>query len=114
MALHSAFTNRTALMAVVTRIEPLSLAKVFGILYAVLGLLYGAMLAAFGSIFAAMGGPYASIGGLGIGALIGFPIFFAVTGFIGGLIMGALYNLVAGWVGGVEVEVDGEGVRSIL
>ena len=30
------------------------------------------------------------------------PIVFAVIGFIGGAVMAALYNLVAGWTGGIQ------------
>jgi len=34
------------------------------------------------------------------------PIFYAVFGFIFGIISAAIYNLVAGWIGGIEVEVE--------
>jgi hypothetical protein len=34
------------------------------------------------------------------------PIFYAVFGFIFGIISAAIYNLVARWVGGIEVEVE--------
>jgi hypothetical protein len=29
-----------------------------------------------------------------------------VMGFLGGVIGGAIYNLIAGWIGGIEVEVE--------
>jgi hypothetical protein len=39
-----------------------------------------------------------------------FPIIYGVgafiAGFIEGLIIGAIYNLVAGWIGGVEVQLE--------
>jgi hypothetical protein len=38
--------------------------------------------------------------------VIFLPIIYAVAGFIGGLIAGALYNLLAGWTGGIEVTVE--------
>jgi hypothetical protein len=34
------------------------------------------------------------------------PIIYGVFGFISGLIVGALYNLIAGWTGGIEVELS--------
>jgi hypothetical protein len=95
---------------VVRRIGVLSLAKIQGTLYALLGLIVGA----FVSLFAVVGGailgslsnnPGSHAGMLfGAGAIILFPILYGVIGFIAGLIIGGLYNLVAAMVGGVEIE----------
>jgi hypothetical protein len=95
---------------VVRRIGVLSLAKIQSTLYALLGLIYGA----FVSLFAMLGAALLYSGGsssgshvgmlFGVGAVILLPIVFGVFGFIGGLIIGGLYNLVAGMVGGVEIE----------
>jgi len=41
-----------------------------------------------------------------VGVLVLFPLLFAVIGFISGVIMAALYNLVVGWTGGLQFEVD--------
>jgi len=38
--------------------------------------------------------------------LIILPIFYGVVGFIAGAIGAALYNLIAGMVGGIEIEVE--------
>jgi len=38
--------------------------------------------------------------------LIFLPIMYGVIGFIAGAIGAALYNLVAGVVGGIEIEVE--------
>jgi hypothetical protein len=46
----------------------------------------------------------AGIGG-GIGLLF-FPVIYAIGGFIGGIIACFFYNLVAGWVGGISVNLD--------
>ena len=35
-----------------------------------------------------------------------FPIFYGAMGFIFGVITAAIYNLVAQWIGGLEVEVE--------
>ena len=44
--------------------------------------------------------------GFGIGALVVLPVFYAVIGFVGGAIYAWLYNLVAGWVGGLELDIE--------
>ncbi len=103
---------------VVTRVEPISVAKVFAVLYAVFALLFALPMGCFGAMMGAAMNDASGVGnvfgGLGIASLITFPLMGAVAGFIGGLIYGFLYNLVAGWVGGIEIEVDGEMERSIL
>ena len=91
-----------------------SCAKVFAVLYGILGLVIGAGFSLFFMIGAFIGSQalpseMSAKGGLGIllgiGGLIFFPICYAVIGAIGGLIMSALYNVVAKYVGGVEVEI---------
>lgn len=85
------------------------LALMAGVLYALLGIILGFIeglaMAMAGSAFAGYGMP--SIGPLSI---VLFPILFAIflfiAGFLYGLIGGALYNLVAGWIGGVEVQLE--------
>jgi hypothetical protein len=42
---------------------------------------------------------------MGVGAIVFFPILYGVMGFIATLIMAALYNVIAGAVGGVEMDV---------
>lgn len=42
----------------------------------------------------------------GAGFAIAMPFIYAVLGFIGGVIVAFIYNLVAKWAGGVEVEVE--------
>jgi len=44
--------------------------------------------------------------GLGLGAIIIFPICYGIVGGIGGAIGAAIYNLAAGWVGGLEVDIS--------
>ena len=41
-----------------------------------------------------------------IGVLIGFPLFYGVLGFLGGLLYAWVYNVVAGWVGGIKIELS--------
>jgi hypothetical protein len=84
-----------------TRIGPLRAGIVLGVLYALLALLFLPFLfvAMMISREAAM---------IGIGFAIAMPILYGVMGFIGGVIAAAVYNLVAGWTGGLEFEIVDE------
>lgn len=95
---------------VITRVNPVSAAKVAGLLYVVIGLIAGAFVSLFTMAGAAIGagsgnGDGAMFGALfGVGAIVLLPIFYGVFGFIGTLIMAWLFNVAAGMVGGVEIE----------
>lgn len=39
-------------------------------------------------------------------AIIVFPVIYAIIGFVFGLIGAYIYNLVAGWVGGIKIELE--------
>jgi hypothetical protein len=94
---------------VITRVAPLSAAKVAGILNAVLGLVFGAIvsLAALVGAFAASGGEDALAGALfGVGSIIVLPIFYGCIGFFGTLLMAWLFNVASGMVGGVEIDIS--------
>lgn len=95
----------------ISHIVPLSLAKAMGVLYAFIGLFIGGLLTLFSVMGAALGGAMKQEGGgfgmlFGLGAIIIAPILYGVLGFIGGLIMAFLYNLVAKVVGGVELDLS--------
>lgn len=64
-----------------------------GIFYSFGGLIYDL------STIGLNGGP-----ALAFFALIGMPLIFAACGFIVGAIEAVLYNLVAGWFGGIEMD----------
>ena len=94
---------------VVKRVGPLSVAKNAAVLYAVLGLIFGAMfsLAAMAGAFSQATEPVGMMAGLfGIGAIVILPIFYACMGFVGALIMCALYNVIAAMVGGIELDIE--------
>lgn len=100
---------------VIRRVGVLSLAKLMGVLYAGIGLVFGILFALFsllgGGAMMASGAEGGAGGagmmmGMGIGAAIIFPIFYGLFGFIGGLITGWLFNLAAGFVGGLEIETQ--------
>jgi hypothetical protein len=98
-------------MRKIKKFEPVSVMRVSAVCYAVLGLLEGAIFAAVFS-FVPFAAPNAGnmprfMGPLfGVGALIGFPILFAVMGAIFGGLGAVIYNLTARFVGGIEVEVE--------
>jgi hypothetical protein len=88
----------------IRRVGVLSVGKVLGTLYTVIGLIVAfflalAMLVAPGEV-----GP-AGIGA-GISMIIFMPILYGLGGLLFGIIIGALYNLIAGLIGGVEIEFE--------
>ncbi len=102
-------------MATLKRIGPGSAFKVGLVTYAILGLVVGACFAFFSMIagsLAGLAGQQASAGarafgfGMGLGAIIVMPIMYGIIGGIGGALGALVYNLVAGWVGGLEVDIS--------
>jgi hypothetical protein len=94
---------------VIKRLAPLSLAKIVGMLYVVLGLIFGATfsLAAMADAFAfdqADTPPFFRL--MGTGAVFMFPIFYGCLGFIMSLVAAWLYNILAGLVGGIEIDIQ--------
>jgi hypothetical protein len=91
-------------MPVIKHIGVLSLAKIEALGGVVIGLIIGIVFAVIG--VAASRIPSVGLFGAGLGALsiIVFPIIYGVLMFISGAIIALLYNLFAGWVGGVELK----------
>jgi hypothetical protein len=86
---------------------------VSAILNALLGLIAGFFISAGALFMSAIAsrmsespesGLFAAL--FGVGAIIFMPIIYGIMGFIMGLITAWLYNLVAGWVGGIEMEFE--------
>jgi hypothetical protein len=75
-------------------------AKVIGVLYALMGVI---LIPVF--LVIAMFSPNEQ--GFGSGFALALPIIYGVMGFVLTAIGCLVYNLVAGWVGGVEVELEG-------
>jgi len=112
-------------MATVRRVGPGSAFKIGLILYGILGLLLGIVMAcismvagSFGglghSAVPAAGGTATAVSwdlrsfafGTGFGAMIFFPLLYGLFGGIFAAVGAVLYNLVAGWVGGLEVDIS--------
>ena len=95
-------------MAKLKRLGVLFSAKLLAILMAFIGLICG-ILYAFGGFFYELLTGTLNFGTvLAFGALIGMPISFAMFGFIAGGIGAIGYNLVARWVGGIEMDFEQE------
>jgi len=97
---------------IVKRIKVMSLGKMMGVLDAILGLIIGGVIA-IASLMGATLAPHEASGSgsfygmmFGVGAIIFIPICYGLIGFISGLLIAALYNILAGIVGGVEVDVQ--------
>lgn len=93
----------------------LSVAKIYALMMFVMSLLisipYGLFIMFFGMAMMNMGnrdGLAAGGGGIVIGlvVMIGLPIFYGLIGFVAGAISALIYNLFAGMVGGIEIEVE--------
>jgi len=89
----------------------LSAEKIMGVLGAFGGLIGGAFMALIsllGGVVQQGGHGNAAIPALfvGVGAIVFLPILYGIFGFIGGMIYALLYNLAAGVIGGLELEIE--------
>ena len=92
---------------IVKRIGPMSLARISGILYALVGFMIGCVF----SIVSVTGGlrqqaedpTGAAI--FGAAAVFVLPIVYGFLGFISSLLGAAIYNALAGFIGGIEIEI---------
>lgn len=81
------------------------MAKVMGALYFLIGIVIAAVIGLFGSMFPDAGdGSVALFGGL---FLLAMPILYGVIGVVSGALIAWLYNVVAGFTGGLEMELEG-------
>ena len=95
-------------MSVLKRISPASAFKIGLVVYGILGLILG-----FFCSLIALGAPalgrhaHTMILGrfVGVFAIIVCPIVYGLIGGIGAVIGAGIYNLAAGWVGGLEVDI---------
>jgi len=98
-------------MQKIRRVGVLSLGTMLAAIYAALGIVllpFFLIAGIFGALADQAGGG-AEAAGAGIVMVlvaIFLPIFYGVFGFISGIIVAAIYNLIAGWTGGIEVELS--------
>jgi hypothetical protein len=99
----------------ITKVGVISFGKVMGATGLLMGLLvgipYGAMAILFGVVGGASGeegsGVLAAAGiGGGLVMMVVIPLFYAAFSFIFGLIYALIINLVLGFTGGLEIELQ--------
>ena len=101
-------------MATVKSISPGSAFKIGLVVYAIFGLVVGIFMALFSMMIGSLGSMVGNAApgarllgfGFGVGSIIIVPIMYGIIGGIGGAIGALLYNLAAGWVGGLEVDIN--------
>ena len=101
-------------MATVKRVGPGSAFKIGLVTYGIIGLLAGIVMACVSMVAGSLGGLGSSavpgaraLGlGMGFGAIIFFPILYGLMGGVFAALGAVIYNLVAGWVGGLEVDIS--------
>jgi hypothetical protein len=95
-------------MSVLKRISPASALKVGLVAYGIAGLILGAFcsLIALGApVFTRHAHPMFVGRFVGVFAIILCPIVYGLIGGIAAVIAAGIYNLAAGWVGGLEVDI---------
>jgi len=100
-------------MTKIKKIDPMSAAKIEGVMGVVFGLIAGLCMVILGAGVRGMMGGYgygygygSMMSGLGFAAIIIMPIMYGILGFIAGGIVAWVYNLISGWIGGIEIELE--------
>jgi len=102
-------------MTKIKQIGVMSAAKIEGLMGVAFGLVAGVFFTIVGTGASYMMGNYYGngwggrgmmSGGFGIFAIIIMPIMYGVFGFIAGAIVAWIYNIIAGWIGGLEIEME--------
>ncbi len=88
-------------------IAPLQLGKMLALLYGIMGAIFCPFFLLM-SLVASHGPTPQRVGVLafGTGFALMLPFIYAAFGFIGGIVSAFIYNLIAKWIGGIEVEVE--------
>lgn len=94
-------------MHIVKSVGVMSVAKILGLLYGCLGLIFVPfflLVGLLGSFAGQEKNPFAGIFSVVFAILA--PVIYGVMGFIIGAIGALLYNLLAKWMGGFELELE--------
>jgi len=91
------------------KIGVLSMGRISAWIYGIMGLIFGLLFSLITLLGMVVGGGYNDRSGIlglffGLGAFVIFPIFYAILGFLCGLLTAFIYNLVARYSGGLELE----------
>lgn len=91
----------------IKRIAPLQLGKMLAVLYGIMGLLVIPLFLIMSAVGSQM--PQEQRVGMlafGVGFALAMPLIYAAMGFVFGALGALIYNAVATWIGGIEVEVE--------
>jgi len=92
-------------MHVIKSVGVFSVAKASGAIYGGIGLIVMPFLALISFVsFASGHNPFGALSGLAVAVIV--PIFYGLVGFIGGALGAFVYNLVAKWLGGIEIRLE--------
>jgi hypothetical protein len=91
----------------IQRVGVAQLAKVLGVLYFLMGIVFVViMLLVSRGMAGAAGAAFPAFGyGGGIGMMLVMPLLYAFFGVVFGALSAGLYNVVAGMLGGVEIDL---------
>ncbi len=97
--------------AILKKLGVMSVAKLEAVVFAVVGLIEGIVFAIASTIISSSASAMGIAGlellaELGVLAIIILPIVLGIFGFIAGAIGALIYNLIAGKVGGIEMEFE--------
>ncbi len=93
-------------MQEIKKMGVLSVAKIEAVLCAVAGFIVGIIIALVGTAMMGMMQTPRAFGlYFGVASIIILPIVYGILGFIVGAIVAFLYNIVAGAIGGIEIEL---------
>lgn len=95
---------------IIKRVDPFSAACCFGLIFFFLGFFLGLLAAAYFFVMLAevKNGRFSIDPTAVLVTLIVAPPVYGIIGFVWGLILAFLYNLTAGWYGGLIVETESE------
>ena len=94
-------------MHVLKSVGVMSVAKILGLLYGCIGLLFAPLFLLFGLMGSLVGQgktPFAGIFGVVFAVLM--PVLYGGMGFVTGAISALLYNVLAKWMGGYELQLE--------
>ena len=96
-------------MHVIRSIGVLSLAKMSAAVNAIFGLLLMPIFLLISLAGAFAGAKQTPLSGaIGVVLALLMPVFYGGIGFVSGLVGGLVYNLIAKWLGGIEIELRAE------
>lgn len=91
----------------IKRFAPLQLGKMLAVLYGLMGLLFLPFFLIMSAVSTQLPAEQrVGMMAFGLGFALFMPLMYAAMGFVFGVIGALIYNVVAKWIGGIEVEVE--------